>query len=123
MQRAAARFADEWNWWVPPFADPADLRPRLAEVGRACDEVGRDPSTLRRSLDVYLPVGPIGWDRGRDGDPPTTGPAETAELTRAYAGLGIAEVRYYLPRRGITPQQRMSDLTDLGAVVPLLHGA
>lgn len=121
MQRAAARFADEWNWWVTPFADPEDLRPQLTELDRACEEVGRRPSTLRRSLDVYLPVGPIGWDPGRDGDPPATGPEETAELTRAYADLGIEEVRYYLPRRGISPEQRLDDSNALRAVVPLLH--
>ncbi len=117
MLRATARFADEWNWWVAPFAAPEGLRPLVDELTRACEEVGRDPDTLGRSLDVYFPVAPPGWDPERDGDPPPVSDAAVAEALLAYGELGIREVRCYLPRRDVTPQQRLQAIEDMADVV------
>ena len=63
MLRLAARFGDEWNWWAHGKALIESVRPITEELDQACAEVGRDPATLRRSLDVYSvdPLG-IGFD-------------------------------------------------------------
>jgi F420-dependent oxidoreductase-like protein len=50
----AARYADEFN---VPFPPPADLRPQLHAVERACEEAGRDPTTLTSSAAVVLCCG------------------------------------------------------------------
>ncbi|MEX0991664.1 MAG: LLM class flavin-dependent oxidoreductase [Actinomycetota bacterium] len=51
----AARFADGWNtaWrWTPPaYAE------RSAEADRACESIGRDPASLRRSVGLPLLMG------------------------------------------------------------------
>jgi len=46
MLRVAARHAD---WWDVSSASIGDYRRYLQEFERACQEVGRDPKTVRRS--------------------------------------------------------------------------
>ena len=50
----AASFADEYN---SIGAGPDDLPDRLARLDRACEEVGRDPATLTRSMMTVCLVG------------------------------------------------------------------
>lgn len=45
--RLAARFADECN---VPFGSPEDSRAVFDAVDRACEDAGRDPSTVKRSV-------------------------------------------------------------------------
>lgn len=123
MMRTAARLADGWNWWAMPFASPDDMRPRIDELERACEEVGRDPATLGRSLDLYFPVAPVGWDRQADGDPPPATAEQTAEALLAYGDLGVTEVRCYLPRRNLAHADRLPAVEAMADVVRLLHAA
>lgn len=55
LLRLAARYADGWNvvWRISPDAYAA----KTEDVRRACDEVRRDPSTLRRSVGLYSLIG------------------------------------------------------------------
>ncbi|HLH46531.1 MAG TPA: LLM class F420-dependent oxidoreductase [Acidimicrobiales bacterium] len=66
--RLAARFADEFN---TPFLLPDDARTQFEAVSRACEEAGRDPSTLRRSSAVVVCCG-----------------ADDAEVSRRAAAIG-----------------------------------
>jgi alkanesulfonate monooxygenase SsuD/methylene tetrahydromethanopterin reductase-like flavin-dependent oxidoreductase (luciferase family) len=98
MARIAATYADIWNGaWV---ASPRDevLTARMAELDRACGEVGRDPASIARTAgvsvryeDAELP-GPTG-DRAKDimGDPD----AVAAGLD-AFAEAGFAHVMVWL---------------------------
>lgn len=55
-----ARVADGWNtvWWNPAVRTTvADYRARVAVLERACESVGRDPATVRRSLGMVALVG------------------------------------------------------------------
>lgn len=55
LLRTAARVADGWNFsWIGSFESYAE-RARAAD--RACEEEGRDPATLRRSVGVYVLAG------------------------------------------------------------------
>jgi alkanesulfonate monooxygenase SsuD/methylene tetrahydromethanopterin reductase-like flavin-dependent oxidoreductase (luciferase family) len=123
MMRTAAQLADGWNWWAVPFANPNDMRPRIDELERACEEVGRDPATLDRSLDLYFPVAPVGWDRQADGDPPAATAEQTAEALLAYRDLGVTEVRCYFPRRNLAHADRLPAVEAMADVVALLHAA
>ncbi|MEX0754477.1 MAG: LLM class flavin-dependent oxidoreductase [Actinomycetota bacterium] len=55
LLRAIARYADGWNavWrWSPDaYAD------KLRDLERVCEEVDRDPATVRRSVGLYTIVG------------------------------------------------------------------
>jgi probable F420-dependent oxidoreductase len=50
MLRIAARHADEWNTW----GDVELARTRVASFLAACEAVGRDPATMRRSVQALV---------------------------------------------------------------------
>ena len=55
MVALAAEVADGWNTcWV---WTPEDYRARVAVLERACDAVGRDPTSVQRSLGLYALCG------------------------------------------------------------------
>lgn len=53
--RVVARHADGWN--VAWRWDPERYAERMAELERACEEVGRDPAEIRRSVGLLTLVG------------------------------------------------------------------
>lgn len=91
MLRLVARHADGWNWWSGGAPDLEPLRPIVAELERACEEVGRDPSTLRRSVDVYS-LDPLGGSSGSDAAFQGS-PEQLADTLLRFAELGFDEVR------------------------------
>ncbi|MBW3612367.1 MAG: LLM class flavin-dependent oxidoreductase [Chloroflexi bacterium] len=120
MLRLAARYADGWNWWGSGTPDLDRLAPIVAELDRACDEVGRDPSTLQRSLDVYS-LDPIGRFAGSE-DPIGGTPAEIAETLLRFGDLGFEEIRVNVfPVDSLDALPRA--IEALGEVVELLHAA
>jgi alkanesulfonate monooxygenase SsuD/methylene tetrahydromethanopterin reductase-like flavin-dependent oxidoreductase (luciferase family) len=52
MLKVIARHADEWN--VPSHGDVAQWAKTSAELDQACREVGRDPSAIRRSVQLFI---------------------------------------------------------------------
>ena len=52
MLRVVARHADEWN--VPSHGDVAEWARMSADLDEACSEVGRDPSQIRRSVQLFV---------------------------------------------------------------------
>ncbi|WP_162941780.1 TIGR03560 family F420-dependent LLM class oxidoreductase [Desertimonas flava] len=53
--RTAARFADQWDMTFP--TDPDDWLSHDAELRRHCDDVGRDQSTITRSIHLAFASG------------------------------------------------------------------
>jgi alkanesulfonate monooxygenase SsuD/methylene tetrahydromethanopterin reductase-like flavin-dependent oxidoreductase (luciferase family) len=100
MVKLAATYADEWNIaWRQNIDDVIAEEARGDEV---CRSIGRDPSTLRRSVALLVDL-PIKDDfpgsellrQGRaqaiSGDYP-----EIAERLKAYANAGISQVQLWL---------------------------
>ncbi|HEX3283514.1 MAG TPA: TIGR03560 family F420-dependent LLM class oxidoreductase [Mycobacterium sp.] len=52
MLRVIARHADEWN--VPSHGDVAAWAKISAALDEACEEVGRDPAEIRRSVQLFV---------------------------------------------------------------------
>lgn len=55
-----ARHADGWNtvWWASGYRTTDDgYRERVGVLSRACEAIGRDPATVRRSLGMVALVG------------------------------------------------------------------
>jgi hypothetical protein len=97
------------------------LRELVAEMDRACEELGRDPATLRRSLDVFsvaVPgtpaVDPGGMELQIEGTP-----AVIADALLAYGELGFAEVRLNLRAPADLP--RTEAIAWMGDVVSRVH--
>lgn len=111
MVRLAARYADEWNWWVDADDEDADnqLSRLSGEVDNACRELGRDATALRRSVDVFSVVAPNGQEAS----------AELATRLLAYRSMGFDEVRCDVrPRPG---QRHEGSLEAMSEVVSLVH--
>jgi probable F420-dependent oxidoreductase len=106
--RLAARLADGWNtvWrWTP-----GAYRQRVARAREICEEVGRDPRTLRLSIGLYTVIGEDERDLG----------ARVLALRRWMPGSALATESlegFQADSLTGTPQQileRLADFADLG---------
>ncbi len=52
--RIAAQYADGYN---VPYLDPQDYHERLETLHRACENAGRDPATLAKSINLHFLMG------------------------------------------------------------------
>ena len=102
--RLAARSADGWNtvwrWELEPYAE------RVGAARRICEDVGRDPSTLRLSLGLSTLIGETDDDVARRFAALPTGgsleefardsltgtPQRILERVRAFEELGVEEM-------------------------------
>jgi alkanesulfonate monooxygenase SsuD/methylene tetrahydromethanopterin reductase-like flavin-dependent oxidoreductase (luciferase family) len=119
--RLVARWADEWNWWVAERDAMPALRELVAEMDRACEELGRDPATLRRSLDVFSVAVP-GTPAVDPGSPELQidgTSAAIADALLAFGELGFAEVRLNL--RAPADAQRTEAIAWMADVVSRVH--
>jgi len=96
MMRYAATYADTWNTmsfgsgFDAMFSEATSLR---AKMGRACDEVGRDPSTLRHSFLMF-----DGSARESGGHLPYWESAQNfADMVGQILVLGFDEIGVYYP--------------------------
>lgn len=120
MLRLTARYADGWNWWSVGVPDLDPLRPIVEELDRACAEVGRDPATLRRTLDVYS-LDPLGTFAGSE-EPIRGTPDQVAATLLRFGELGFDEVRVNLfPTATLDELPRAVEA--LAPVVELVHAA
>jgi probable F420-dependent oxidoreductase len=89
MLQLTARYADAWNTaW---HAQPAAVRPYLADMRTACTSVGREPSSLGLTVSVAVAYPDLGAASSRANS--LVGSAEEiARALRGYADLGIDHV-------------------------------
>jgi len=120
MLRLAAQYADAWNWWSSTGSDLTPLRPIVAELERACADVGRDPLTLPRTLDVYS-FDPLG--RYPEKEPIGGSVEEMAETILGFRELGFHEVRcdLYHPREDVSVLAEA--IPAMAEVVARVHAA
>ena len=97
MLRITARYASEWNTWGTP-EQAADHRAALVET---CDKVGRDPATMRTSVNAMVDL---------DGSMPPPGRAalfgsaqQLIDQFGQYAELGFDE--FILPDWNLGPDK------------------
>ena len=108
MLRLVARYADEWNCWSAPgsFRETAD------KLDAACEQVGRDPSTISRSTQALTIVtnSPAGERRAaamaeKSPQPMIYGtPARIVEAVARWREEGVDEV--IIPDRAMPADQR-----------------
>jgi probable F420-dependent oxidoreductase len=93
MARIAARHADEWNTW----GDPDEATARSGRFGAACEAVGRDPSSMRRSVQalVFMADDEADLARMRERAVPERSivgtPAQVVDASGRYVELGFDE--------------------------------
>ena len=125
MMRLTARFADEWNTW----GDAGQLRTRTDEFLRACDSVGRDPATVRRSAQATLHI--VRDESQREevarfaapGRSLVGTPAEIVDLLGEIASMGIDEFGIPDFSLGSSAAERQDSLDLIAAeILPHLRG-
>ena len=92
--RIAARHADEWNVW----SNPEVFAHKSGVLDQRCEEIGRDPSQIRRSTQALLimsdDAGVVAKMRERDLGRHTMigSPAEVTDIVGAYRDAGVDEL-------------------------------
>ncbi len=79
--RLAARHADELNL---DGKKPDEIRQALPTIRARCEEIGRDPATLRLSVNIWP------WRLGHEGRP-------RVELLAAYREVGLDRAMTFIP--------------------------
>lgn len=112
MLRLTARWADEWNTW----GGPDEVTVRLQRFQDACDAVGRDPDTMRRSVQALVFMG--------DPDPEAPAartvsgnPQQLVDQLNRYVEMGVHEFAILDDPLGDTPSERMDNLARFHAEV------
>ena len=119
MMRITARWADVWNTW----GDPEQRRQRTDLFMAACDAVGRDPGTVRRSAQamVFLADDDTTRDRLRAVAPAgrslVGGPSELVDLFATYVEAGVEEFAIPDFTLGATAAERADTYARLHAEV------
>ena len=108
MLLLAARFGDEWNWWTSEPGDPGAMLPLVGQLERACADIGRDPATLRRSIDLFSVTA-------------TGSPEEAADKLLRYSAIGFHEVRCDLSPEG--DKSQLDAIDWVGEVAARVHAA
>ncbi|MEN9505546.1 MAG: hypothetical protein RI958_1472 [Actinomycetota bacterium] len=124
MMRITARWADVWNAW----GDPDHLADLTEMFLRACDSVGRDPQTVRRSAQalVFLTESESAATKLRERAPAgrsiVGGASELVDIVARYAAAGVHEFAIPDFTLGASPEQRWDTLQRLHAevIVPLM---
>lgn len=91
MLRLAARHADQWNGWIPDRSRIEEVAPLRRLVDDACEEVGRNPATLERT--VTISVNPMEQRGSADTGTLAGSPEVLAEALRAFAREGISHIQ------------------------------
>lgn len=96
MLELVARYADAWNWWTwdETIGEALErLVPLMNQLDAACEAIGRDPSSLQRTLDLYS-VTPPGLAPNTDMHQPLSGnPEQITEALLRLRASGFGEVR------------------------------
>ncbi len=103
MLRLTARYADLWNGWIAFDKSHHSAVPPLREaVDAACQEVGRDPATLGRTMTVlidYVRTDDLAARLIRpdsQAEPIVGTPAEIAAALQAFTAEGISHIQVML---------------------------
>jgi len=108
MLELACRYADEWNWWhvLDDEDGEASLTQLISDLEAACRRTGRDPETLRRSLDVYSI------------DAAAVDAEATAARILAYREAGFDSIRCSIrPAAGQSVADAMAAMADVVRIV------
>ena len=116
MLRLVAKYADEWNWWGWDESQEqieARFEPIFEMLSLALEEEGRDPESLKRTIDVYSVI-PPGIETEHELENPIVGSAqEIAEFILGLGELGFEEVRCDLVPKSLGAIEAMAPVVEL----------
>jgi alkanesulfonate monooxygenase SsuD/methylene tetrahydromethanopterin reductase-like flavin-dependent oxidoreductase (luciferase family) len=109
MLRLTAQFAEAWNTaWFGPVDEL--VRERLRDLDAACDAVGRDRSTMRRTIGIRLHEP---GQRGDDARSTDTDAAGLADLLDEYASIGFDDAIVWASAKTPAAVERIAEAREL----------
>jgi len=94
--RLAATHADIWSWFATESSQPEAFVEALADLDRACVDVGRDPNDIGRSLGVFVePTEETGVAKWGLGEPIHGSTTEIADTLRRFADMGVTHLELW----------------------------
>lgn len=117
MMRITARHADAWNtaWYGMP---DERLRSRLDGLDAALAAEARDPTTIRRTVGVWIEDPQLVAEPDRDADAFTGSAAEVSRLLASYAELGVDDLIVGLTPMSIQSLERLALARDAWTASP-----
>ncbi len=117
MLGMVARYADQWNGWLLHGRSHVDeVTPLRQAVDEACEKIGRDPSTLVRTIGIAIDQrDPDVRGTGMaPGSIPMTGTTEElADHLRAFAEAGIDHVQVTPMVQGVAGIEALAPVLEL----------
>lgn len=108
----AARYADIWSAYPTDSSLPEAYVERIEMLERACEEIGRDPASIGRSVGaVVAPTGepPPDWLQGQL----TGSPQQIAEDLARFADVGATSVELWLFPYSIETLEAMGPVLEI----------
>lgn len=120
MLRIGAPHIDMWNSWHVWFDnEPEGLAPLIAELDAACEEVGRDPTSIERTAAVLVALergsGRRAGSEERSEVKPIRGPREdiAADL-RSFESRGVSHLQVVLDPIDAAAVEELAGILGLG---------
>lgn len=112
--RLAAEHADIWSGYATKSSQPHAFEEMLAQLDRVCEETGRDPASLGRSIGVLITAPDVELEGTMAEDDPIAG--STAEITETllrFDAMGCTRVELWV----------LGDIDEaLPALAPVIEG-
>ncbi|OGO54209.1 MAG: hypothetical protein A2Z32_01270 [Chloroflexi bacterium RBG_16_69_14] len=113
MLRIAAEHADIWSWYAGDTSDPEQFVPMLADLDRACEEIGRDPASIGRSVGIVVePTDRSGAAEHGMGVPIRGSAEEIAAALASFATIGITRIETMLWPGDLASVEAMGPVLD-----------
>jgi len=117
MLRITLPHVDIWNAWLcNELSSPDEVPPLRELVDAACDEVGRDPGTLVRTVSIIVDqtgTREVPTSMAPNTAKPLTGSPETiADGIRAFADQGVSHLQMYLVPNTIDSIERFGKVLE-----------
>jgi alkanesulfonate monooxygenase SsuD/methylene tetrahydromethanopterin reductase-like flavin-dependent oxidoreductase (luciferase family) len=108
MLRLTAQYAEAWNTaWFGPVDDM--VRGRLRDLDAACDAVGRERGSIRRTVGIRLHEP---GERGEDARSTDTDAAGLADLLDEYEAIGFADAIVWASAKTPAALDRIAEARD-----------
>lgn len=112
MLKLTAEYADIWNTGY--LGKPETITEPLKKIRAACEEVGRDPSTLGVTALIALWFPDLQAQKPTFADDPLTGNVhELADAMRGYAELGVQHLMFQLEPYNAETRRRLTDAMQI----------
>lgn|SRR5690606_186248 len=103
-----------WNSWFADFGnDPEGLSELLERIERACEDVGRDPSTLEKTVALLLKFDREPSPRSEQAPPISGNAREMADVVGRVADLGVSHVQFVLDPITVESVEQAAEVRSL----------